>query len=130
MAKLLQLSRPSRRVREVVRAWWAMRRQKRRRKAAGASPVPNAPSSLVADDLGGAVGLAWDMSGGEGELGCEIERKVAGVGYEFELFGSTGPDVNHFEGDVLEGGTWDFRVRAFNAVGYSGYSNVVTVEFL
>ena len=92
--------------------------------------MPDAPSNLVGDDLGGAVGLAWDMSGVEGELGCEIERRLAEVGYEFTLFGSTGPDVNHFEGDVTEGGMWDFRVRAFNAVGYSGYSNVVTVEFL
>jgi hypothetical protein len=43
MAKLLHLSRPSRRVRDVVRTWWAMRCQKRRRRAQGGqaeTPLP------------------------------------------------------------------------------------------
>jgi hypothetical protein len=131
VAKLLQLSRPSRRVREVVRMWWAMRCQKRRRKrAAESSGVPAAPSNLVGEDLAGGVGLTWDMTGVEGELGCEVQRRLDEVGYDFGYFGSTGPGVNHFEEDVPEGGMWQFRVRAFNASGYSDYSNVVTVEFV
>ena len=41
MAKLLYLSRPSKRVSNVVRAWWAIRSQKRRRERAGpTAPVP------------------------------------------------------------------------------------------
>ena len=53
MAKLLHLSRPSRRVREVVRAWWAMRCQKRRRKGGTPVVVVNAP--FIHDG-----GYSWD----------------------------------------------------------------------
>jgi hypothetical protein len=40
MAKLLYLSRPSKRVSQVVRAWWAMRAGRRRRNATPPPPVP------------------------------------------------------------------------------------------
>ena len=43
MAKLLHLSRPNRRVSNIVRTWWAMRSQRRRRKrseGAGNQVVP------------------------------------------------------------------------------------------
>ena len=40
MAKLLHVSRPSKQVGQVVRAWWAMRAGRRRRKAAPPPPVP------------------------------------------------------------------------------------------
>jgi hypothetical protein len=44
MAKLLSLSRPSRRVSNIVRTWWAMRCQKQRRKRATATaPTPPVP---------------------------------------------------------------------------------------
>ena len=44
MAKLLHLSRPSKRVGSAVRAWWAMRSQKRRRQRSTATaPTPPVP---------------------------------------------------------------------------------------
>ena len=46
MAKLLHLSRPNRRVSNIVRTWWAMRSQKRRR-SAGAGQV-EAPLPVLA----------------------------------------------------------------------------------
>ncbi len=131
MANALQAGRASKGLGSVLRAWWALRCQKRRReRAAESGGVPAAPSNLVGEDLAGGVGLTWDMTGVEGELGCEVERRLDEVGYSFGYFGSTGPGVNHFEEDVPEGGLWQFRVRAFNASGYSDYSNVVTVEFV
>ena len=39
MAKLLHLSRPAKRVSNVVRTWWAMRSQKRRRNAGSGTPA-------------------------------------------------------------------------------------------
>lgn len=111
--------------------WVALHLQKRRRKrAAGPGGIPAAPTGLAGADIAGGVGLTWDMSGVTGELGCEVQRRLDEDGYDFGFFGSTGPDVGYFEGDVPEGGTWQFRVRAFNASGYSGFSNVVTVTFV
>ena len=50
MAKLLQLSRPSKRVGNVVRAWWALRCQKRRRQRATATaPTPPVPVIFAAN---------------------------------------------------------------------------------
>ena len=40
MAKLLSLSRPSRRVSNIVRTWWALRSQKRRRCGLGTPAEP------------------------------------------------------------------------------------------
>ena len=39
MAKWLQLSRPNRRVSNIVRTWWAMRSQRRRRNAGNGTPA-------------------------------------------------------------------------------------------
>ena len=39
MAKLLHLSRPAKRVSNIVRTWWAMRSQKRRRNAGSGTPA-------------------------------------------------------------------------------------------
>ncbi len=48
MKKLLHLSRPSKRAREVVRNWWALQQQKRRRLRNGAgSPTTNLADGLV-----------------------------------------------------------------------------------
>jgi len=46
VAKLLHLSRPSSRVRVVVRAWWAVHLQQRRRKRATAT-VPTPPVPVI-----------------------------------------------------------------------------------
>ena len=57
MAKLLHLSRPSKRVGNVVRTWWAMRSQKRRReRAAATAPTPPVPVITGRAILVGGVG--------------------------------------------------------------------------
>lgn len=88
MAKLLQLSRPSRRVRDVVRTWWAMRRQKRRRAGrVQVLPIPNVWRGLAVWE--GTAGGFWDVSfgwlielGGYPEEGgfIQVERNVNGQG--------------------------------------------------
>ncbi len=46
MAKLLHLNRPNTRVSKALRAWWVMRRQKRRRRQ-GQPELPPLPTVLV-----------------------------------------------------------------------------------
>jgi len=72
----------------------------------------------------------WDMTAVEGEFGVEIEGRQDAPEYEFEVLGTGGPNVDSFDYEVATGGFWEFRVRAFNAAGYSAYSNVVRVEFV
>jgi len=53
MAKLLQLSRPSKRVSNIVRTWWALRCQKRRRNAGSGTPAaPVIVTHNLADSTG------------------------------------------------------------------------------
>ncbi len=58
MAKLLHLSRPSRRVSNVVRTWLAMRRQKRRRNSGSGTPAQPAILSHVLEESTGEP-LYW-----------------------------------------------------------------------
>ena len=58
MAKLLQLSRPNRRVSNIVRTWWAMRSQKRRRNAGNGTPAQPAILSHVLEESVGEP-LYW-----------------------------------------------------------------------
>ena len=60
MAKLLHLSRPSKRVGNAVRAWWAMRSQKRRRQRSTATaPTPPVPVITDASMQWDATEMAW-----------------------------------------------------------------------
>ena len=128
MAKLLQLSRPNRRVGDAVRAWWAMRSQKRRRhRGMAGGGAPGAPSNLQAEDLAGGVGLTWDMTGVDGEEGCSIEARDVDLDEAFHQLGTTGPDVGAFQFDAGGGSHFQCRLRAFNASGYSAYSNVADI---
>ena len=60
MAKLLQLSRPNRRVSRIVRAWWAVHLQHRRRGRTSA-PAPPAPVPVIVngDHEWGATEPGW-----------------------------------------------------------------------
>ena len=54
MAKLLHLSQPSKRVSNIVRTWWAMRSQKRRRDAGTGTP---AAPAIVTHNLEESTGV-------------------------------------------------------------------------
>ena len=58
MAKLLQLSRPNRRVSNIVRTWWAMRSQRRRRNAGNGTPAQPAILSHILEESPGEP-LYW-----------------------------------------------------------------------
>ena len=57
------------------------------------------------------------------ETGFVIERSLDGI--NFTQIGSVGVNISTFSASSLTRNTWYyFRVRAFNAAGYSSYSNV------
>ena len=123
MARLLQANRGSRPLGNLVRTWWAMRCQKRRRRHSG--PTLPAPSNLTADSQGFGMSLGWDMTGVTGVDGCAIECRL-GEGLWTDLGLRTTGVQNWAWVTVAESGLWSFRVRAVKGSAHSAYSNVAT----
>ena len=149
MAKLLHLSRPSRRVRDVVRTWWALRRQKRRRRRAqgsgdGVPPQvvlnPAEPFWCPTDPAWVSVRLSWSYPAGAFPDGTfEIAQDLDGEG-DFETI--AWPAVS----DMI--GTWGgvssyewvhvyatntnallrYRVRCVDVGGEGAWSDVCEVD--
>jgi hypothetical protein len=88
--------------------------------------APSAPSSLVAESSGSAVvSLSWSMAGVVNESGCSIEGRMDSD--PFSELDTTGPGEDSRGIGLPQGGNWEFRVRAFNSMGYSDYSNTVQI---
>jgi hypothetical protein len=117
-----------------VRRWIAVRRQKQRRKSRTAEPMPPLPTGpqfLAATYLGGGlVELNWDLTGVAFADGMSLERKFEWEDESaFTVIATTGPAVVVYDDTVSQGLTFvNYRIRAFNAAGYSGYSDWVTVS--
>lgn len=87
--------------------------------------APTAPSNLAAAIQGNAVNLTWNDNS-DNETGFQVERQVSGGSWTLLTTVSAG--VTSFtDGAVAAGTTYDYRVRAINAGGPSGYSNTATV---
>ncbi len=85
--------------------------------------APRDPARLVAQATSySAVSLTWaDLSGNE--TGFEIEQSTDGT--TFNRITTTGANVTTYGQTGLNGSThYYYRVRAVNAIGPSGYSNV------
>jgi hypothetical protein len=121
MAKVLQLSRPSRRVSNIVRAWWAMRCQKRRRQRSGAVVVlPGVTLALEELQVGDQGSWSPVLNVGiQGELPEGFVVKVwqqlneAGPFAYRGSTGTSGPFMDWFGMPV--GQTATYRARAANA---------------
>jgi hypothetical protein len=113
-----------------LRAWtaWFLEKRRRGRVAASGHPVPAAPSDLDAEDGGGLASLTWSMAGVDFEDGCSVEGRDLDKAEAFHEVGRTGPDVAAFDFDTGGGVNFEFRVRAYNAAGYSAYSNVASIS--
>jgi hypothetical protein len=71
----------------------------------------------------GQLTLTW-IGSSTNELGSSIERSTGTAG-AFGEIGTTGPSVTAYTDlTVADGTTYCYRVRAFDAIAYSGYSNV------
>ena len=96
---------------------------------ATAAAVSGTPSGLTATAASGTrINLAW-IDNSTNEQGFRIERApdVSGAPGTFAQIASVGANVTTYGNTGLTNGTgyW-YRVRAYNAAGTSGYSNVAT----
>jgi predicted phage tail protein len=89
-------------------------------------PAPDAPAGLTASALSSSqIRLTW-IDNSSGEQGFKIER-CAGVGCtDFAQVVMVGANATSYTNTGLTASTsYSYRVRAFNASGDSGYSNIV-----
>ncbi|MGH7672148.1 MAG: fibronectin type III domain-containing protein [Gemmatimonadales bacterium] len=90
--------------------------------------VPRAPSGLVVTAVyHDWINMSWTDNATD-ETGFEIERCTGAPCTDaFRYVASVGANVTAFLNDrLVDGTTYSYRVRAFNANGNSGYSNIAT----
>ena len=93
-------------------------------------PTPAAPFDLSGGANGIDVQLAWDMSAVRYSTGVQVERKAAGQpDSAFMVVGDAGPVGADFYDVEVGPAAQTYRVRAYNAGGFSAYSNSVTITF-
>jgi len=86
-----------------------------------------APGYLTATDSGGLIKLTW-IDNTSNEAAFVIERKVASGNYAELTW--LGPNItNYSDTTVTSAGTsYTYRVRAYNSIGYSEYSNTASAQ--
>ncbi|MGI5882945.1 MAG: fibronectin type III domain-containing protein [Dethiobacteria bacterium] len=84
--------------------------------------VPAAPTKLLATVVSGdKIMLTW-VDNSHNETGFKIERKTSGGGYT--QIATVGANTTVYANTGISAGTsYNYRVRAYNAVGNSAYSN-------
>ena len=89
--------------------------------------VPGTPRELNAELTdAGKVRVTWQDV--ENETGYKVERRVDGTADWLQI-GTTAQNVVNFVDERVEAGkTYIYRVRAFNDVGHSSYSNTDAVR--
>jgi hypothetical protein len=91
--------------------------------------APAAPTSLTATPASTSqINLAW-TDNASSEDGYKIERSTDGA--SFSQIDTVGPSVTSYASIGLSAGTlYYYRVRGYNEVGNSGYSNVASATTL
>ncbi len=97
-----------------------------------ATPPPSAlvePSNLSAVAVSTRqINLKWNDNS-QNEDGFKIEQSVDGT--NFREIGTVGANITAFSSTgLVRNRNYYFRVRAYNASGFSGYSNTVRVRTL
>ena len=94
-----------------------------------APPPPGAPFDFGASPDGGDAYLWWDLSDARYATGVEIERKLTSApDSSFVVIATIGLDTEYYDPGIAPQ-SMTYRARAFNAGGYSGYSNTASVNF-
>lgn len=84
---------------------------------------PKAPSNLTATASSTDVRLYW-QDNSSNENGFEIQRKTSTSA--FAQIATTTSNITSYLNTNLASSTYTYRVRAFNASGFSAYSNTAT----
>ena len=92
--------------------------------------VPAAPGGLTATAVSKSqINLAWTDNSGFNEDGFKIERSQNGTSWT--QIGTVGPDVTTYASTGLSANkTYFYRVRAYNVLGNSAYSNTASAKTL
>jgi hypothetical protein len=99
--------------------------------AAIGTPVPGAPTSLIATNgAGDAIDLAWTAPTGEPVTGYNVYRAISGSGSYTRIASTVAPTVTYTDSTSVSGTTYDYYVTATNPGGESGASNVETITAL
>ena len=85
-----------------------------------------APTNLTASVVGREVTLAWNDNSNN-ETGFAIERANKRGAKKYAVVAVVGANSKTYTYNVLDNGSYLYRVRAFNATSTSAYSNTVTV---
>ncbi len=90
-----------------------------------APTVPNAPTNLIATATSKSqINLTWTDTS-TNETGFKIERCKGSTCTSFTQIATVGANVTSYSNTKLTANTaYRYRVRAYNAVGNSGYSNI------
>ncbi len=95
-----------------------------------AGTIPQAPTNLaVAAMTSNSIAIEW-LDNSSDETGFQVWRLAPGD-LEYSLAATTAADVaTYSDGDppLIEGGTYRYKVRAYNATGTSGWSNEVVQQ--
>jgi mannan endo-1,4-beta-mannosidase len=92
-----------------------------------APAVPNAPTNLAATVISKSqINLAW-TDNSSNETGFRIQRCKGSTCTNFALIATVGAGVQSYSNTGLTANTtYRYRIYAYNSVGNSGYSNIVT----
>ena len=91
--------------------------------------APGAPVNLDGGPDGADASLWWDMSNAHYATGVEVESKPDGApDSSYAVIATLGVEAEFVDAGIGPAAT-TYRVRAFNAGGYSAYSNTVTITF-
>jgi hypothetical protein len=90
---------------------------------------PTAPAGLAATASGTTtIQLSWTDTASN-ETGFAIERSTDGVAF-LEIATANANAAGHGDAGLTQGTAYWYRVRAFNADGYSSFSNIVSATTL
>jgi titin len=99
--------------------------------AAVPSAPPAAPSGLTARLSGGAIALSWQDNATD-ETAYSVERsEYTGTGWtSFVVLATLPADATNYADGAFTQRSYNYRVRASKAAGYSAYSNVATISIV